>query len=60
MNSNFRYEVFRPYGWVAATFWMLGVLGPEVLGISITTGYVLFACGFVPFFVGGYKGLRSK
>ncbi len=60
MNHSFDYTVFRPFGWIAFSVWVLGILGPELFGFSDAIGNGLFIAGFLVFLIGGYRGLRSE
>jgi ABC-type multidrug transport system permease subunit len=59
MRSQFDYEKFRVYGWIALGISVIGILLPGNFGVSEMTGSILFFSGFVIFTFGVLKSLTK-
>ena len=60
MDSKINYHAIRYYVRIGIGAAMLGIVAPDIFGLSKSVGIALFVGGFVIFVIGIFKVIMSK
>jgi len=60
MDSKINYHAIRYYVRIGIGAAMLGIVAPDIFGLSKNVGNALFIGGFVIFVIGIFKSIMSK